>query len=158
VPDHFLHTWIGGVALAPRRPTREAIDVAVGRAQRAWAGAESYEVSYRRVNCFHSAVVVEVGDGGPRALAADLVESRYWRELSIEGAMQGVQLETFLPHLTIGVVNTPSEPTPLRKVLVPLRDVELGRQRIEEARLCLIPASRTTILDRWEVVGSVSFG
>lgn len=156
VPGQFLHTWIGGVALAPRRPTRDELDVAAERARRAWAGIDSFEVSYRRINCFHSAVVVEVGGEGPRALAAALVQSRYWHDLPLEGALKGVRLETFLSHVTIGVVNRPTDPAPLREALVPLRDVELGRQRIAEVTLCVIPASRPTILDPWEVVGSVS--
>jgi hypothetical protein len=144
--------------LAARRPTRDEIDLVVDRARRAWAGTGSFEVGYRRLNCFHSAIVVEVEDGGPRALATQLVESGYWQQLPVEGAMRGVALETFLPHLTIGVVNRPSDPAPLREALVPLRGVELGRQRIEDATLCVIPASRTTVLDLWEVVGSVHFG
>jgi hypothetical protein len=155
VPDHFLHTWIGGVAFAARRPTRDEIAVAVERARRAWVGVESFEVSYRRINCFHSAVVAEVEGEGPRALAAALVESGYWHELPLEGALKGVQLKTFLSHLTIGVVNRPNEPTQLREALVPVRGADLGAQRIDEATLCVIPASRTTILDPWEIVGSV---
>jgi hypothetical protein len=158
VPAHFLHTWIAGVAFAARRPTRDGIDLAVERAERALAGTDSFEVRYRRVNCFHSAVVVEVEDGGPRALATQLIESRYWHELPLEGAMGSLALETFLPHLSIGFVNRPSDPTPLREVLVPHRGAEFGRGRVEDATLCLIPASRTTILEPWEVVGSVSLG
>jgi hypothetical protein len=84
-PRHFLHTWIGGVALAPRRPTPGEIEVAVGRAQPARIGIDSFAVRYRRINCLHSAVVVEVEGEGPRHLATTLVESRYWNELPIAG-------------------------------------------------------------------------
>jgi 2'-5' RNA ligase len=119
---------------------------------------EAFDVSYRRLTCFHSAVVVEVEGGGPRALVTRLVDSGYWQELPTEGAMRPVPLETFLPHMTLGVVNRPSDPAPLREALVQLRGAELGRQRVEEATLCLMPASRTTILEPWDVVGSVPFG
>jgi 2'-5' RNA ligase len=158
VPDHFLHAWIAGIALARRRPLSDEVRVALERAQRAWAGATPFVVSYRRVNCFHSAVVVEVEEAGPRALAAALVDNAYWQDLPIEGAMQSLPLETFLPHVTVGVVRTPTEPTALREALVPLRDVDLGREHMSEAELCVIPASRTTLLDPWGVVGSVRFG
>lgn len=157
-PDHFLHTWLGGVAFAPRRPAADEITVAVERAQRAWRGSGAFDVSYRRINCFHSAVVVEVEGDGPRNLVGKLVEANYWSELPIEGATTGVQTDTLLPHLTIGTVNRPSEPAPLKRALVPMREAVLGRQRVSEALLCVIPASRTTILDPWEVVGSVAFG
>jgi 2'-5' RNA ligase len=157
LPGDFLHIGIAGVACAARRPTRDEVEVAHERARRAWAGTKSFQLSCRRLNCFHSAVVVEVRSDGPRALVAALVESGYWRELSLEGALEGVQTETFLPHLTIGVVNTPSEPTPLREALVPLRDIDFGEAWIEEATLCVVPASRSTLLDPWEVVASVSF-
>jgi 2'-5' RNA ligase len=158
VPESFLHAWIAGAALARRRPTPEEVHVAFERAQRAWEGVAPFFVSYPRVNCFHSAIVVEVEEAGPRALAAALVDSRYWRDLPIEDAVQELPLETFLPHVTVGVVRTPTEPTALRDVLVPLRDVELGQERMSEAQLSVIPASRSTVLDPWEVVGSVRFG
>jgi 2'-5' RNA ligase len=158
VPHHFLHTWIAGVALTRRRPAADEVHVALERAQRAWAGATPFGVRYGGVNCFHSAVVVEVEEAGPRALAAALVDSAYWRELPVEGAMQAIPMTTFLPHMTVGVVRTPTEPTALREALVPLRDVDLGREHVSDAELCVIPASRTTVLDPWEVVGSIRFG
>jgi hypothetical protein len=77
LPEHFLHIWIGGVSFGPRGPRAEEIDVAVGRAQRAWANTSAFDVHYRRVNCFHSAIVVEVEGDGPRTLAADLVETGF---------------------------------------------------------------------------------
>jgi hypothetical protein len=114
-------------------------------------------VSYCRAACFHTAVVIEVEGEGPVRIVGKLVESSYWNELPIEGAISGVEMETFLPHLTIGTVNRPSDPGPLREALTPLREVELGQQQIRQATLCVVPASRTTILDPWEVVGSVAF-
>lgn len=157
-PDHFLHTWLGGVALAPRRPTRDEIGFALERAERAWATADGFNVSYGPINCFHSAIVVEVEGDGPRTLVSKLIETGYWNDLPIEGALPGVPIETFLAHLTIGTVKKPSDPAPLRDVLARLREARLGRQRITRASLCVIPASRTTILDPWEVVGSVVLG
>ena len=69
-----------------------------------------------------------------------------------------MRLDTFLPHLTLGVFNAPGDVASLRAALVPLRETVIGRQHVDEVTLCLIPASRTTILDAWEVVGSVAFG
>jgi hypothetical protein len=46
-PEHFLHTWIGGVSFGPRRPKAVEIDIAVGRAQRAWANTSAFDVHYR---------------------------------------------------------------------------------------------------------------
>jgi hypothetical protein len=43
-------------------------------------------------------------------------------------------------------------------VLAPQRETALGDQHVASAALCLMPASRTTILEPWEVVGSVAFG
>jgi hypothetical protein len=66
-------------------------------------------------------------------------------------------MNTFPAHLTIGTVNAPHDPAPLRKVLISLRDADLGRQRFNQAALCVVPASRATILNHWQVVGSVAF-
>lgn len=63
--------------------------------------------------------------------------------------------ETYLAHVTIGSVKGENDPGLLREALIPLREVELGKQRVSEATLCLIPLSRTTVLSPWEVVGSV---
>jgi 2'-5' RNA ligase len=156
-PAHFLHIGIAGVSIGPRSPAPNEINIAVERAQRAWASTNSFDVTYTRVNCFDAAVIVEVEGDGPRGLAADLLATNYWNKLPIEGAMTGVLIDTFLPHLTIGTVNSPNDPTTLRDALLPVREAELGHQRVTEATLCVIPASRTTILDPWEVVGSVGF-
>lgn len=157
-PDHFLHIGISGVALGPRRPAANEIDAAVESAEHAWASMDAFEVNYARVNCFHSAVIVGVDGEGPRSLAADLVNAGYWSGLQIEGATSDVPMDAFLAHLTIGTVNRPNDPATLRDALVPMREAELGRQRVTEATLCVIPASRGTILDPWTVVGAVAFG
>jgi hypothetical protein len=156
-PEHFLHTSVAAVAVSDRRPTNEEIGVAVERARQAWAGVEAFEVEYRRINCFHPAVVVEVSGRGPSALVSQLVQSGYWDGLPIDGAVGAVDPELFLAHVTIGLVNEPHDPAPLRDVLVPIRDAELGSQAIHEAALCVVPASRTTILTRWDVVARVRF-
>ena len=156
-PDHFLHTWLGGVALAPQLPSPGEIEIALERAERAWEGFPSFDISYKRVNCFHRAVVVEVEGNGARNLVEKLVEADYWDNLPISGALARVQMETFLPHVTIGTVKRPNDPEPLRRALTPLRDAHLGRQRVSEATLCIAPASRRTILDPWRAVASVGF-
>ncbi len=156
-PEHFLHTSVAAVAVSDRRPTNEEIGFAVERARQAWAGVEAFEVEYRRVNCFHPAVVVEVFGRGPSALVSRLAQSGYWDGLPIDGAVDAVDPELFLAHVTIGLVNEPHDASPLRDVLVPIRDAELGSQSIHEAALCVVPASRTTILTRWDVVARVRF-
>src|ERR671919_2528087 len=50
-PEHFLHTWIG-------------LHSRVGEASRRWADIPRFQATYERVNCFHTAVVLEVGGGG----------------------------------------------------------------------------------------------
>jgi 2'-5' RNA ligase len=156
-PEHFLHTSVAAVAVSDRRPTNEEIRDAIEHARQAWAGVEPFEVEYRRVNCFHPAVVVEVAGRGPGALVSRLVQAGYWDGLPIDGAVGAVDPELFLAHVTIGLVNEPHDPSPLRDVLVQIRDAELGSQAIREAALCVVPASRTTILTPWDVVATVRF-
>ncbi|HEY5100899.1 MAG TPA: hypothetical protein VII54_12675 [Gaiellaceae bacterium] len=147
-PEHFLHVWLSIVSFATRRPTADEIGSAVEAAERAWAGIAPFDLRYPRINCFHDGVVAETEGDGPRRLVSRLVEA----------GIGGVQLNTFLPHLTLGTFNAPHEPTPLREVLMPRRQAEVGDQHVATATLCLMPASRTTILEPWEVVGSVAFG
>ena len=159
-PDHFLHTWLIGGALLRRRPTEKEVASAVQQAERSWKDASGFDVSYPRINCFPAAVIIEVEGQGPRLLAERLVEDDYWENVQIEGAqpLSGARLETYLPHVTIGNFKGANDPGVLRKALIPLRESKLGRQRVHEASLCLMPASRTTILSRWEVVGSIPLG
>jgi 2'-5' RNA ligase len=126
VPEHFLHVSLGEAAV---------LEQALNR----WAGSGSFEIRYERVNCFHSAVVVEAHS--PRL--HDLVE--------------GTTLDprTFLPHLTIAVTREEHEPDDLRSVLIPLRDLELGRATATEATRARVPAARSTVLCPWEVVEKV---
>lgn len=159
-PEHFLHTWLGGGAFLRRRPTAHEVASAVQQAERSWKSASVFGVTYHRINCFHTAVVVEVEGEGPRALVEKLVEDDYWGKVQIEGALPlpGAGMETYLPHLTIGCVRGANDPGPLREALIPLRASELGGQRVSEACLCLMPASQTTILSPWEVVGRLPLG
>ena len=98
-------------------------------------GVEPFEIAFQRVTGFNEAVVVEVDGDGPRRLAERLRKA-----------------DLFLPHLTLGYVRRPGPPAELRTALVPLRDTELGTQRVEEVLLCRVPASRTTILRPWTVI------
>ncbi len=147
-PAHFLHVWISAVLVSPRRPGVAEIASALEAAKRAWADVEAFDLAYPRVNCFHDAVVAETEGDGPGRLLRRLVDA----------GISGVPMDTFLPHLTLGVFNAAGDPKPLRDVLVPVRETELGQQRVTEAVLCVVPGSRTTILDHWEVVGSVALG
>jgi hypothetical protein len=147
-PEHFLHVWLSIVSFATHRPTADEIGSAVEAAERAWSGIAPFDLKYPRINCFHDGVVAEAEGDGPRSLVSRLVEA----------GISGVQLDTFLPHLTLGTFNAPNDPTPLREVLMPRRKTHVGDQHVATATLCLMPASRTTILEPWEVVGSVAFG
>jgi 2'-5' RNA ligase len=103
-----------------------------------FAGIEPFEIVYRGVNCFNEAVVVEVDGDGPRRLA---------------GRVRSLDL--FLPHLTVGYVREPLPAEEVRGALLPVRNLELGTQVVEEVLLCRVPASRATFLRPWTVVQRV---
>jgi 2'-5' RNA ligase len=126
LPAHFLHVSLGEAAVHEGAPGK-------------WTGAGSFEIGYQRINCFHSAVVVEAHS--PRL--HDLVEGTT------------VESRTFLPHLTIAVTREEHEPADLRSVIVRLRDVDLGRATAVEVTRARVPASRSTLLRPWEVVEKV---
>jgi hypothetical protein len=105
-------------------------------------------VQYRRVNCFHDAVVVEVAGEGPKTLVSRLVDA---------GAVDTVDPELFLPHVTIGAFNRRGNASALRHPLLQVRDIDVGTQEVLEATLCSVPASRRTILAPWTVVARVRF-
>jgi 2'-5' RNA ligase len=148
-PEHFLHTSIASVSVSSHVPTTDEISSAAERARHAWSGVEPFEVQYRRVNCFHDAAVVEVAGTGPRALVERLVAA---------GAVDTVDPSVFLAHVTIGMFREPADPSALRDALLPLRELDVGVQRIVGADLCSVPASRTTILTPWTVSERVRFG
>jgi hypothetical protein len=126
VPGHFLHVWVG---------LRETI----GDAWRGWSGLEPFAIAYRRVNCFHSAVVVEV-EGPTRQLVAGTPNDA----------------PEFLPHMTIAVTRQAAAPDELRDVLRRLRDSRLGEQVVREVQHVRFPAARTTVLQPWSVEQLVS--
>jgi 2'-5' RNA ligase len=84
-----------------------------------------FEAVYRRVNCFHEAVIVEV---------------------------ESEALGGFLPHLTVGYVREPGPASDLRAAVAPLRDLDVGRQIVRELKKVRAPASRTTVLQPWTVM------
>jgi hypothetical protein len=128
VPDHFLHVWLG----TPER---------LGEAPRRWVDFEPFEVGFPRVNCFHDAVVVEVS--GP-----------------VRRLIGGTQndLPEFLPHMTVAVTRLERDAGELRKVLVRLRETDLGLQTVNETRLVRFPAAQSTLFRPWKVVETVRLG
>ena len=127
VPEHFLHVALGTTAALTPRPEK----LSNGRA---------FEARYERVNCFHSAIVVEVE-------AAEL-----------HSFISGTQIDpaTFLPHMTIGVTREERDPGQLRHALLPLRDSQLGSAKVIELQRIRFPAAQTTLLQPWSVVETVS--
>jgi len=121
IPPHFLHVAIG---------LREHI----GEAWRGWGDVEHFSATYARVNCFHSAVVVEV-EGALRRLVAGTPND----------------VPTFLPHMTVAVVGQPRAPDGLRERLGQLRESVLGEQSVRDAKLVRFPAARTTLFRPWTV-------
>jgi len=126
VPEHFLHVWLGFATSAGGWPH-----------ELRHSGA--FDAMYRRVNCFHSAVVVEV-------------EAPQLRELT---AGTQVDASTFLPHMTIGVTREEHDPRELRTALLPLRNAELGGGKVAELIRIRFPAAQTTLLQPWTVIESV---
>ena len=114
VPHHFLHV---SVSPAGVREFDEPLDL-----------------EYSRVNCFHTAVVAEVG--APALHALD-------------------RAPTFLPHMTLAVVRRPEAPDELRRALEPLRDTPFGRQRADEVLRIHVELSRERGLHPWTIVDRV---
>lgn len=127
VPDHFLHIWIGSVER-------------IGDVWKRWKDIEPFSVEYTRINCFHSAVVVEV-EGAARLL--------------VEGTPNDGP--SFLPHMTLAVTREPGTPSELREALLPLRESVREAQIVAEAKHVRFPAARTTLFRPWTVQRLVSF-
>jgi len=127
IPDHFLHVWLGG-------------PISLGGHPATLAGSGAFELTYYRLNCFHSALVVE-------ADAPELPRL-------VEGT--AIDAATFLPHMTIGVTREEHDPDDLRQVVLPLREVELGTATVTELKRVRFPAARTTLLQPWAVVETVT--
>jgi hypothetical protein len=126
IPEHFLHVGLGGAVSLAGRPQ-----------ELRHSGA--FDAVYRRVNCFDSAVVVEVDAPQLHSLVA--------------GTQADVS--TFLPHMTIGVTRETHDPTDLRRALLRLRNVQLGASEVTELTHIRFRAARSTLLQPWTVVETV---
>jgi hypothetical protein len=117
VPRHFLH-------------------VAAPSSAAEWGSVEPFTLTYRRVNCFHDAVIVEAHpDAGAPFPSAP-----------------------FLPHLSIGYFRRAERPDALREVLAGQRDVELGSGLVEEIVVCDIAVGRSRFFEPWRVVERIRLG
>jgi len=103
-------------------------------AHASWAQAAPFPIVYRRVNCFHDAVIVEAHAEGVSSPPP------------------------FLPHLSIGYFRRSERPHQLRESLMPFRHVELGTGVVEEILLSDVPIGKTTILQPWTVVERIRLG
>ncbi len=90
-----------------------------------------FPISYRNVNCFHDAVIIEAHAVGPFAPPP------------------------FLPHLSIGYFRRAERADGLRDALQPFRDVELGTGTVDEVVLCDVSIGKTTFFEPWRVVATV---
>ena len=115
VPQHFLH-------------------VSAPASAAEWRSVAPFPIAYRRVNCFHNAVIVEA---------------------HADGAFPA---PPFLPHLSIGYFRRSEGVKPLREALAPLRDAELGIGVVKEIVLCEVPNAKTTFLGPWRVLVRVRLG
>jgi hypothetical protein len=105
-------------------------------------GLGRFRLAFPRVNCFHDAVVAEV-EG-----EIDAVRDA--------AARVGGRTELFLPHLSLAYTTASGPVGELRDGLVRLRETHLGEQAVDELQLCLVPASKSTILEPWTVADVVA--
>ena len=109
VPEHFLH-------------------VSAPPSSAGWSTLRPFELSYRCVNCFHDAAIIEAhGDDTPFPPAP------------------------FLPHLSIGYFRHAARPESLRAALRPRRDVQLGSGLVDEVLVCDVPIGKSRFFEPWEV-------
>jgi hypothetical protein len=110
-PDHFLH------GSAP--PSAAA-----------WGALAPFTLTYRGMNSFHDAAIVEVHAeaGAPFPPAP------------------------FLPHLSVGYFRRGERPGALRDALMPYRDAELGSGVVDEVVVCDVPMAKSRFLEPWRVV------
>jgi 2'-5' RNA ligase len=136
LPRHFLHVTVGPAA---ERPTDEVLAVARERLH----GAGAVEARVGPVTCLNAAVVLEVSADALPRLASALDPHR--------------DLSLFLPHLSLAYAEgTPTEP--VRAVLEPLRGRPPAAETFSEVVLCVVPISRTTMLNPWRVAGRIALG
>jgi hypothetical protein len=126
IPEHFLHVALGGARGLGTKPQE-------------LRNSGSFEAVYRRVNCFHSAVVVEVEAPPLRRFLAGT----------------DVDTATFLPHMTIGITRNEHDPQDLRRALLPVRNSEVGVSEVTEVKRIRFPAAQTTLLRPWSIVETV---
>ena len=117
VPDDFLH-------------------VSAPSSAGEWGSVPPFTLTYRCVNCFHDAAIVEAhaGPGAPFPPAP------------------------FLPHLSIGYFRRTERPERLRNALVPHRDVDLGSGLVDEVLVCDVPIGKSRFFEPWQVVDRVRLG
>jgi 2'-5' RNA ligase len=137
LPAHFLHVTLASHGFAG---ARDRIPELARRGRAALRELEPFALALPRLNCFHDAVVAEVESEGVREAAARL----------------GADPDRFLPHLSLAYTTAPGPPAALRAALLRMRETDLGRQQAREVLLCLVPASRTTILEPWTVAERVA--
>jgi hypothetical protein len=137
-PRHFLHVTVSSLDfdLSP-----EQIESEIDKAAAAWRNIAPFRIVYPRLNCFHEAVIAEVVGDGPRTVLQHLYPDE--------------DLSLFLPHCSLGYAREPIPPDDLRQALLPARETNLGAHEVRAIKLCLVPASRTTILSPWTVAASV---
>jgi len=136
LPDHFLHVTVAGLGFV--EPETDVRDLVEGGRERL-RGLAPFRLRFPRLNCFHEAVVAEAEGNGLQKAAQRLHGD----------------VDLFLPHLSLAYTTAPGPPGELRKALLPIRDTPLGVDDVREIQLCLVPASRTTILGPWTVAGRV---
>jgi 2'-5' RNA ligase len=100
-----------------------------------------FEIGYRRSNCFHNAVVVEV--------------TRPVRRL-VAGTQN--DLPEFLPHMTVAVTRVEHPADELRDTLIGLRELDVGIQTVGKTKLVRFPGAQSTLFQPWEVVETVRLG
>jgi 2'-5' RNA ligase len=137
LPAHFLHVTVASFGFLDAAADVRGL---VERGEIALRGLEPFGLGYPRLNCFHEAVVAEVESEGIHEAAA--------RMRTASGP--------FLPHLSLAYTTAPGPPGELRDLLRRIRETDLGAQQVSELLLCLVPASRTTILAPWTVAGTVA--
>ncbi len=114
VPGHFLHVS------AP--PSAEE-----------WRDVPPFTITYRGVNCFHDAAIVEAHPDPEAPFPPS----------------------PFLPHLSIGYFRRAEQPDALRDVLLPHRDAELGSGLVEEVLVCDVPVGKSRFFEPWLVVDRI---
>jgi 2'-5' RNA ligase len=135
MPSHYLHLTVALVGPADAVPP---VGECLLAAERAWRDVSAFDISLAHVNCFHEAVVVEVAP-------------ERW---DLPELLAGRPLDFLLPHVTLAGTDG-GDPEQLREVVVPLRDADVGLQRVTRVELCLVPTAPERFLDPWQVVGAV---